>query len=97
MGITRYIGHITGVALLIAASPSPATGQASILLAGTWAMDVNADPFDPFTKRYPVISYLPAGTILFETESAPLGRNYISVLTQNGFWVQIAKPAAGRA
>jgi hypothetical protein len=83
---------VVAIAALAVGWRAPAQAQPYILLSGTWALDINRDPF---TRHFPATTYRRSGTILFKIESAPMGSKYISALTQNGFWLQIAKPVAG--
>lgn len=89
MSRVRILG---AVAALLCIWCTSAHAQPSILLSGTWGLDVNRDPF---LKSFPAVAYLPAGTVVFKTEPSSFSANYVSVLTQNGFWVQIAKPEKG--
>jgi len=62
--------------------------EGGILQKGTWALS----PYpDPFNKRYPVVGYIPAGTIIFEMKDHPDMRKYVEVLTHFGHRVLIEK------
>lgn len=54
--------------------------------SGTWALQTNRDPF---IKSFPVSTYLPAGTLIFDQKPGDI-EGYKRVLTHKGFWVQIA-------
>lgn len=62
-----------------------------IMHYGAWGLALNADPFK---NKYPVVSYLPPGTILFQTQPSPppLGNyGYVEVLSQYGHRLHIKK------
>jgi hypothetical protein len=47
-----------------------------ILRKGAWALS----PYqDPFNRKYPVVGYLPPGTIIFESKKHDVMKKYIEV------------------
>lgn len=78
------------VAILLAAilgfTPLSSFSQnLSILQYGVWGLSANPDPFK---NKYPVVSYLPPGTIIFSVEPS-LWKDYVRVLTQYGHKLHI--------
>jgi len=57
-----------------------------ILKSGSWAL---SPVHDLFKKRYPVVAYLPPGTIIFESKQHGIMKDYIEVLTHYGHKVLI--------
>jgi hypothetical protein len=70
--------------VMLLASQAVAGEPAAVLCKGAWAMTTLPDPFK---KGVPLVSYLPAGTIIFswsKAEPIPNATGYLEVLTHYG-------------
>ena len=82
---------LMGLILWLGCSAS-VLAEPMLMTTGTWALAVRPDVF---ASAYPILSYLPAGTIVFDTAPATYNSRHVLVLTQHGFWLQIRNSGNG--
>ena len=65
--------YVLAITACVFASALAEAKDLKLMQYGAWGLSMHKDPFK---NKYPVVSYLPPGTILFETKPSPL-RGYM--------------------
>nr|VFJ57351.1 MAG: hypothetical protein BECKFM1743A_GA0114220_101887 [Candidatus Kentron sp. FM]VFJ58019.1 MAG: hypothetical protein BECKFM1743C_GA0114222_102142 [Candidatus Kentron sp. FM]VFK11826.1 MAG: hypothetical protein BECKFM1743B_GA0114221_102092 [Candidatus Kentron sp. FM] len=78
---------VLAISMCIFISPFAEEKDLTIMQYGAWGLRLHKDPFK---NRHPAVSYLPPGTILFDSSSSPSYLDgYIEVLPQYGHKLHI--------
>jgi len=78
--IMHLITFIFLLCLVLTVPNAKADSEVNILVTGTWGLEPHPDPF---INRYPVVDYLPPGTVIFKINKSRLP-GYSEVLTHFG-------------